>query len=189
MNIGVIVGRFQVPYLTLGHQDLIKFSFGKFDKLIIFIGETKDLSRSFHDPLPYEARRIMVNNFIQENLEKETSKKLIGIFEIKDLGDYPKWVKQLDERIECIGKLHYYPIEEADNFYYIVGSRDSIVQRYLENGGKFIPFEFENNTFSGSDSGSEYRNIVCNKYKINWTEDIRKFLVWWYGTDEGKNIR
>ena len=40
INIGVIVGRFQVADLTQGHKELIQYSLDNMDYTIIFIGCT-----------------------------------------------------------------------------------------------------------------------------------------------------
>lgn len=174
-KVGIIIGRFQVSKLTKGHLHLIdsvRRDFG--DNTIIFIGETKHSERTSHDPLPYEARKAMIN---------ESYSRIDKIFLIRDIGDYPKWVKKLDEKIELLKELEEIP---KDSEIYICGSRDSVVDRYKEYGGihntkQYPDVKDLNKTVSGTDQ----RNEVIKYYVPSWdNEELREFLVWWYGKND-----
>ena len=50
------------------------------------------------------------------------------IHKIEDIGNWPLWVKALDEMLEPLSK---------EGEIYILGSRDSVATKYKEFGGKF----------------------------------------------------
>jgi hypothetical protein len=172
-KIGVIVGRFQVDNLTRGHNyllDKVRGDFGN-NNVVIFIEETKNSERTAHDPLPFEARKEMI-------LESYPKMK---IFKISDLGNYPKWVETLDHRINYLKSLEEIP---QDSEIYICGSRDSVAERYKENGGfyniKIYPDQKDD--VHVTYSGTEIRRRIVNCFTPNWKDEkLRKFLIWWYG--------
>ena len=84
-KIAVIVGRFQVPQLTLGHFWLILTAFCEFDKVVILIGDTKVLPNGFkrmdsHDPFPYELRAQMISSYIREYIPFSKLDNLLNVF-------------------------------------------------------------------------------------------------------------
>lgn len=173
MKVGVIVGRFQVSKLTKGHDYFIDQVRGDFNNnVVMFIGETKNSERTAHDPLPFEARKRMI----------QEAYPLIKIFQIRDIGDYPKWVKSLDDKIEFLKELEEIP---RDAEICICGSRDSVVDMYKENGGihetkKYMDVKELSKTVSGTD----LRDSIVRSFRPSWTEREREFLIWWYGRKE-----
>lgn len=154
-NIGIIVGRFQVPTLHPGHIHLIREVKNWASEVHVFLGVSGKLTS--HDPLPFEARKKMISELIPSD----------HIHELPDVGCWPVWVKELDRRIIEITK-------RTDDEVYICGSRDSVVQRYKSEGGIFnthvIP---ELPGFSGTKSRGELN------YVPEWTEEERKFICWY----------
>ena len=157
-NIGIIVGRFQVPELHPGHLHLIKFALDNFEEVHAVIGVTKGDKLDQKNPLPYEAREIMI---------LETFPELFGkLHTIEDIGNYPVWVQKLDEILEPLAK---------DGVIHIIGSRDSVATRYKEFGGKheiaiIEPLE----CFSGTGA----RNTIKQNYHPLWHKEARKIAVW-----------
>ena len=101
-KIAVIVGRFQVPQLTLGHFWLILTAFCEFDKVVILIGDTKVLPNGFkrmdsHDPFPYELRAQMISSYIREYIPFSKLDNLLGIYRFEDVGNLPLWNSKLDD--------------------------------------------------------------------------------------------
>ena len=186
MKTGIIVGRFQVPTLTDGHKYLIKKATIEVDQLIIFIGDTKDGKLTPHDPLPYEARVKLINQYInrviddpldfyEEKLSKLIKSENFKIFRIVDVGNYPKWVEKLDAKIEALKLLEIIPEE---NEIFIIGSRDSVAQKYKDNGGKFNKLEIDELTSETIISGTEYRKTLVENFSPCWDIDERRFAVW-----------
>lgn len=172
-KLGIIVGRFQVSELTKGHTHLIECAKREFnDNVIIFLGETKNSERTAHDPLSYEARKVMINEEYPR----------VKVYLIRDIGDYQKWVRELDKRIEMLKDLEEIP---RNSEIYICGSRDSVVNMYKENGGvhnirEYTDMKNLTTTISGTDS----RNEIIKNYRPKWTKELREFLIWWYGEND-----
>lgn len=163
-KVGVIVGRFQVPELTEGHKHLIKEVTKEFDLVYILIGTTKDNKPGLRNPLPLEARLEM---FLEDNETIDHTKTTI--MSIRDVGNWPVWVKDLEKIIE--GNLL---IEEKDCYdIFICGSRDSVADRYKEFGGKY-------NVFYVSElpgiSGTLSREKLLEE-DIKWNLDTRKAII------------
>lgn len=113
-KIGVVIGRFQVPELHLGHLYLINFAREKSDTLLILIGTTQALP-SRRNPLDFSVREAMV-------------KKAFPDARVAALPDHPsdtEWSMLVDRVIE-----KEFPFCEAILF----GSRDSFRGHY---SGKF----------------------------------------------------
>lgn len=176
-KIGVIVGRFQVSTLTPGHDyllDSVRREFGN-NNVVVFIGETKGSIRNEHDPLPFEVRKKMI-------LESYPKMK---VYKISDIGNYPLWVESLDKRLELLKELEEIP---GDSEIYICGSRDSVAEKYKENGGthEIKVYQDRKDNIHKTYSGTAFRKEVVKKFRPSWDEHEREFLVWWYGA--GKNL-
>ena len=157
-RIGIIVGRFQVPVLHPGHRYLIQTALEEYDDLHLIVGITKGNKLDSRNPLPFEARKIMLLEEFPVLFEK--------IHTIEDIGNWPKWVEALDKILE--------PFSEGNQIV-IVGSRDSVATRYKEFGGKFDTAIIEPlKTFSGT----EAREVIKNKFQPIWHKEARKIAVW-----------
>ena len=186
-QVAIVVGRFQVDKLTTGHEKLLETAIKESDKVIIFIGDTKGSVRTEHDPLPYEARKEMIKRWYGYPLEeeKETTNHSryncidgIDIFRIEDLGNYPRWVEMLDRKIESLIDLEVIP-RGANIFIY--GSRDSVAERYKENGGKYETREVseEKEFCTGfSISGTERRKRIHDEFSPKWDNYSRRLVIY-----------
>ena len=188
MIIGVVVGRFQVANLTEGHKLLIKKAKKNFDKVIIVIGITKDGKLTSHDPLPYKARKKMVEEFLDEQYKEWRENEDFIISKIRDVGNYPVWVENLDCLIDAL--LLVSGLKENTKNVIIYGSRKSVAEKYKENGGKYdavIRTELVNSSIDhtadehGNISGTLSREFTRTHYKPVWDEKDRKFAVWLTG--------
>lgn len=171
-RVGIIVGRFQVPKLTEGHYNLISSVCREFDKTVVFIGTTKTGEMTFHDPLPFEARKELISQTFPD----------LGpmIFEIRDIGDWTRWVEDLDRKIESLRNLG---IIGSHDEVVICGSRDSVPTKYTDYGGThktYILSPF------GEFSGTACRIDIVNKYKPVWTEESRSLAIWLFGRNDIK---
>lgn len=119
MKTGVIIGRFQTPYLHEGHQKLFDTAFVENDLVFVFIGFAQGEARDERNPYTYSERCAMVN--------KAYPKALIGA-----LQDVPEndetWSRELDAYLEQLVNPTLY------------GGRDSFHSHYK---GRFPYREIE----------------------------------------------
>jgi nicotinamide mononucleotide adenylyltransferase len=113
MKVGVIVGRFQAPYLTSGHRALIEAAIQASDEVFILLGMSTQ--RNEKNPLNAVMRMKMIN-------DSYPRVKLTGIIDMDDDDD---WSWTLDTVVRA-----WYPGEDITLF----GSRDSFLKVY---SGKF----------------------------------------------------
>jgi bifunctional NMN adenylyltransferase/nudix hydrolase len=152
IDVGVIVGRFQVPALHSEHVDLIRTVKNRHKRVIIFIGlaETKVTK---NNPLDYQMRRIMINEVFPD------------ITDIHYIENHPSdhaWSKNLDSQISKA-----LPGESKAVLY---GSRDSFISHYH---GKFPTKELIPTKII---SGSELRKTVGHQKRAS--EDFRAGVIW-----------
>lgn len=147
-GIGVLVGRFQVPTLHDGHTDLFNDVFQRHEKVIVFLGSSP-IKASRHNPLPFRARKAMIEETFKDN------KKILAIKEIKDVHNEELWSQKLDESIRKT-----YP----DGPVTLYGSRDGFIPSYR---GIFPTVELEaRRAISGSDIRS-FIDDLFNKEDSN----------------------
>lgn len=186
-QVAIVVGRFQVDELTAGHEKLLETAIKESDKVIVFVGDTKGGVRTEHDPLPYEARKKMIKRWYEYPSEKEQETTNhsgyncidgVDVFRMEDLGNYPRWVEMLDRKIESLIDLEVIP-RGANIFIY--GSRDSVAERYKENGGKYETREVseEREFCTGSSiSGTERRKKIYDEFSPKWDSYSRRLVIY-----------
>lgn len=106
-NTGVIVGRFQVPYLHAGHIHIIETVRNKSDKTIIILGISEEANKK---------------NFFSYNYRKRMILKMFPDTIVHGIMDYPaneQWSLALD------GILYVY------NKPILYGSRDCFMKNYI----------------------------------------------------------
>ncbi len=138
-DVGVIIGRFQVPELHEAHIQLINAVKDSHDKVIIFIG-LSPLRNTRRNPLDFNARKRL----IQERYPD------IEIYYVENNRSDEIWSKNLDREISRWLKPHQTVV--------LYGSRDSFISSYH---GKFPTRELEAKTFI---SGTEIRRRIANNY-------------------------
>lgn len=111
LKMGVIVARFQVPYLHIGHKHLIDEVMVKSDIVVILLGTSPVPNAK--NPLSFEQREAAIRQFYPDVTE-------VIIQEIKDNPSNEEWSKSLDAQLE--------DIKEYDITLY--GSRDSFHKVY-----------------------------------------------------------
>lgn len=149
-DIGVIIGRFQVPQLTDAHKELINLVRNNHKKVLILIGTTETLGTK-SNPLGYDSRMKMIQkdfpncilSYVQDNKSDEV------------------WSKDVDSIIRTI-----YPLGTIC----LYGSRKSFIPCY---SGKLDTFEL--GVISDSE-GSKIRNeagkVICD------SADFRKGVIY-----------
>ena len=149
-DIGVVVGRFQVPTLHEGHKELLKHVASLHDKVIVFLG-CSPVPGTFNNPLDFESRLRMLMEFDQNLL----------ILRIDDCRDNHDWSKTLDKQIE----KNKVPSQTVT----LYGSRDSFIKCYH---GKHKTVELESKVFI---SGTEVRRRALNVTSKN--ADFRSGII------------
>jgi len=134
-DVGVIVGRFQVPDLHEGHIDLIDNVVSQHQKIIIFLGLSPTKSTR-NNPLDFEARKNMIlaryPNIIVLYIDDSPSDKI--------------WSKKLDNQIGHV--------TSPGSTVVLYGSRDSFIKHY---DGRYDTYELAQKVYV---SGSEIRKQV-----------------------------
>lgn len=119
-DIGVIIGRFQVPDLHEGHRDLIDTVRRKHKKVILFICSTPGVLVTRRNPLDYFTRMKMVQEVYPDLL----------ILPLHDMPSDHDWSRAVDKKIiEAVGD-HRSAV--------LYGSRDTFIPHYF---GKFPTVE------------------------------------------------
>lgn len=119
-DMGVIVARFQTPYLTDGHRELIETVRSRHKKFAIVLGIAKVIP-SRKNPLDFATRVRMIQDAYPGT----------EILAIHDTRSDKQWSQQLDTTLR---KLH--PHEKI----VLYGSRDSFIRHY---SGKFKTAELD----------------------------------------------
>ena len=148
--IGVLIGRFHVNKLHVGHRELIDHVIEKHKNVIIFLGVTKKVN-SKKNPLDYATRKAM----IQADYPK------VVILPIKDERYNEVWSNKLDAEISV-------PFGEKKAIIY--GSRDSFIPSY---SGKYKTVEL---TPSVDYSGTEIRKAIADEPLES--EDFRSGVIY-----------
>lgn len=117
-RLGVVVGRFQTPYLHSGHKHLIDTAKGESDDLLVLVG-THSGWASGNDPLDYPTRDVMLRSAYPD------AKTVVIPDHISD----DVWSEMLDRLV-----LENFPEHEPVLF----GSRDSFIPYY---SGKLVTRE------------------------------------------------
>lgn len=141
-DIGVIVGRFQVPTLTKAHVDLIRNVSSRHKAIIICLG-ISPVPGSFENPLDYNTRMIMLTEEMQTYCA-DTKYQIIPVY---DRPSDQEWSVNLDRTIRSIAPR---------STVRLYGGRDSFVPYY---SGRIPVTTFES---TGEISGTESRRQTCN---------------------------
>lgn len=150
-DVGVIIGRFQVPELHDAHKALIKHVCDKHDKVIIFLG-LSPLMVTRENPLDFESRKQMILDEFPN----------VIVLYVKDQFSDEVWSKKLDEQI--------IDVITPSQSVVLYGGRDSFQGHYT---GRFPTLELEQEVFI---SGKEIRKVISRQVKA--TSDFRMGVVW-----------
>jgi len=177
-DVGVIIGRFQVPELHSSHKKLFDTVSRNHQKIICVIG-LSPLKTTVLNPLDFQQRDKMI---------RETYPDVICVY-IKDINSDELWSKRIDELVMD----HLMPGQKP----LLYGSRDSFISHYT---GGLDTFRLESDSFiSGKEirkditrasySSKDFRMGVCwasaNRFPVSYTtvdilifdEDRRKILL------------
>lgn len=152
-QIGIIIGRFQVPKLTEGHKEILNYVLSKNHTQNIIILGVSAGKLTAKNPLNFESRRRMIE-------EEFPGKFTIAC--IKDHFSDEKWSENCDNLIAELTDNR----PKSDIILY--GSRDSFKNRYY---GKYKTEEYQQKVY---DSGTELRKECGKLYgnSIAWRSGI-----------------
>jgi len=151
-DIGVIVGRFQIHNLHLGHREIFDEVISRHNKVIVFLGCSSAIGAP-ENAMDFTTRKIMVEELYGD--------KISSILPLYDKKLDEVWSKIIDNKIREV-----FPIGSV----VLYGSRDSFISRYF---GKFDTIELE---ASNQISASEVRKDVSNR--VGKTEDFRAGIIY-----------
>ncbi len=157
-DVGIIVGRFQVPKLTEAHFKLIDTVLKRHKKVIIFLGVSgiTPVPSTKRNPLDFETRKQM--------LEKSFPADSIIISHVRDMKYDGSWSNQLDEKIR--------DLISPNQSIMLYGGRDSFIHHYK---GKYPTQELAPEVYVKM-SGSELREQI--KVKAESSDMFRAGVIW-----------
>jgi hypothetical protein len=152
-NVGVIISRMQVPYLTESHINLIKSIQARHQVLIILLGTTKETS--IKNPFSFTFRKQMISDYLRPT---------DSIVPLPDIENNKEWVENVDRIISSL----------TDSETILYGGRDSFIPYYKKDNGIYATQELlpEDN-----DSGTELRNIAANKLP-NYSKEVAEAIIY-----------
>lgn len=150
-DIGCIIGRFQVHELHEGHRQLIDTVCQHHKKIIIFVGDNPQITRSKRNPLGYKERECMLREAYPN----------VTIMPLPDRKHDEVWSKNLDSRIREV-----YPTGSV----LLYGGRDSFISHYR---GQFKCEELKQDIFV---SGTEVRKNI--KREVLSSPDFRAGAIY-----------
>ncbi len=152
MKTGVIIARFQAPYLHEGHKNLIDNVKSKHSKLIVVLG-VSPVAGSRKNPYDYPTRERMLKKDYPEVI-------------VLPLSDHPsddQWSAKLDQMLEMT-----FPTEE----FIVYGSRDSFITHYT---GQFPTMELpQHGGYNSTAIRKQYANKVFD------SQDFRAGILYAY---------
>lgn len=152
MKTGVIIARFQTPYLHEGHRQLIKQVSGSHNKLIILLG-VSPISGSRKNPYDYHTREKMIKKDYPE----------IIVLPVSDHPSDRVWSETLDNLLKSV-----FPSEH----FCLYGSRDSFIPYY---SGKFETVELpEHGDYNATELRKQYADKVFD------SNDFRAGILYAY---------
>lgn len=150
-EVGVIVARFQTPFLHEGHKEILDIVTNTHPRVLIFLG-LSPLKCTFNNPFDFATRKAMI----------EQAYPNVELLYIDDVGNNELWSKALDKQIaKTVGpglKVVLY------------GSRDSFINGYM---GHYPTVELIPTKYI---SASEIRKRIGIKGKNS--QDFREGVVY-----------
>ena len=154
METGVIIARFQTPYLHAGHIELIEKVKCSHNKLIIILG-ISPITGSRYNPYDYYTREKMI----------KTAYNDIVVLPLSDHPDDRVWSANLDNLLASA-----FPTET----FILYGSRDSFIPYY---SGKYDTNELpEHGDYSATELRKKYADKVLTQKNDPQKIDIQKNL-------------
>lgn len=143
-DVGVIVGRFQIPSLHPAHMDLLNTVASAHKKVLIFLGESV-IPATKRNPMDFFARKLMLEKAMEELKHND-----FAILPLQDNRTDEGWSANLDSQIGVLTKTMSVVL---------YGGRDSFLPHYK---GKYPTVELDSSQYV-SMSASQIRAEVANR--------------------------
>jgi bifunctional NMN adenylyltransferase/nudix hydrolase len=153
-DVGVVIGRFQVPELHDAHTSLIQHVCEQHDKVVILLG-LSPLMVTTENPLDFESRKQMILDEFPN----------VTVLYVRDQWSDELWSRRVDEVIEDVTT----PAQTV----VLYGGRDSFIGHYK---GRYPSRELEQDTYVRF-SGTEFRKQVASG-SVRHSPDFRAGVVW-----------
>ncbi len=150
-DVGVLIGRFQVPELHAAHKELIDKVGSWHKKVLVVLGCTPSLGTR-RNPLDFQARKLMINHHYPD----------LPVIPLMDHPDDGEWSRELDRRIREV-----YPVGSVT----LYGGRDSFIPYYH---GQFPCQEIEPSAYMSASGTVERKNASL---EIRGSQDWRAGVV------------
>lgn len=159
-TLGVVIGRFQTPTLTPGHQQLIQSAIAQSDELLVLIGsaQTQNTKRN---PLPADYRIDRMRGFIAG-----CGQKAVLVMGVDDHPDDRVWLARVHE---VIGHIQEWTKCEH---YSIFVSEDSGAEKF------FNPSTVQKVFAHPSGHAADVRQMIGKKDSGEWSETFAQGVVW-----------
>lgn len=141
--LGVVIGRFQTPFLHEGHLELINYARNKSENLLILIG-VSDAVGTDREPMDFETRKGL---FLTNDI----------VLPLKDMPSDVDWSNKIDDIIKELG------FDEATIF----GGRDNSISGYYSGKHKIDIMNGRTDK-----NATELRRQVKIKYNQDFREGI-----------------
>lgn len=165
LKIGVVIGRFQVPYLHDGHTYLLNTAAEGADKLLVLIGTVK-AQPTRRNPLSFEQRQYMI-------LEKYPDAIVLPLY---DNPSHPEWSKQVDRLISkaCVDSIKA-DTEKVEVRVNLVCSRDGFKPYYtgIHKVNEIPPIP----AISGTTSRKLLTKKNCFLYEVPTMQSFRSGII------------
>ena len=151
-TLGVVIGRFQTPYLTEGHKALLKEVLKDNDEILVLIGTTEAVGTD-KNPLPY----YQILNMLEDFFKKTTGLRNCTISCLCDERSDTDWSNAIDEHINMLDGF-------IENFHRttIYGGRDNSIEgRYSGKYNTKIIDDF------GGESATVIRELVGQDHRAS----------------------
>lgn len=148
-DVGVIVGRFQVPTLHEAHKDLIRTVCSRHNRVLIILGVSAIKASTRKNALDFDTRRKM----IEWEFKSEVASDKLSVYYIKNCKENETWAHKLDTIID-----ENITIGSTVTLY---GSRDSFIKSYSPHG----KYECEELIPEVMVSGTEIRHAITRTTK------------------------
>ncbi len=152
-DVGVIISRMQVPYLTRSHINLILSIQARHQTVIVLLGCNKEIS--LKNPFDFIFRKQMLSEYLRPT---------DIIMPLPDIENNIQWVENVDR---IVGSL-------TNNNAILYGGRDSFIPYYRKDDGKYTTQELlpEDN-----DSGTELRSIAAVKIPT-YSREVAEAIIY-----------
>lgn len=115
IKLGVVIGRFQTPYLHVGHLNIIATAIRENDCAHIIVGCTEGNVANERNPYSFEERKAMINKLFPQVM-------VVGMQDVPN--DDVQWSENIDSLLKLYRWINDY--KECTLYH----SRDSFVSHY-----------------------------------------------------------